>query len=518
MASDTSNSPLVSKVLSHSRNGSRQSFDSDRVQSPPPNGVNGTTNGSSHDDLEGLDPLQRLQKELERTKEEKETLATQYRNLLSKLTTMRTTLGNKLKQDAEELDRQEQVVQQLTAQNEDLVNTIETLKSEVIASNEEAERASKELEAMRSRVFQESAQEAYMKEREVRELQGELEQCRIERDELEQNFMQSQLAADEAKAALESARRDLEIEREAREREEAELAVEREKSANLQSVLEDFQAAKDHELKQAVKDYETQLLQTTQSLAEYKHRALNAELQLEETTTDSSRTHELEKEVKEKNLLIGKLRHEAVIMNEHLMEALRRLRRSSTDTNVDRRLVTNVLLSFLTTPRADSKRFEMLSLLATILQWSDDEREKAGLQRTSISPSQSKTPSIWTRALSPSSSRSSAPEVEKTDETESFSRLWVEFLLTEAASGEGATPPKSPSRTNNSLPGTPTRPSYSPTGHLSPNALKGGQRLPSFTAAAMASSPNLHIHAPPPPPLPMSKKGKEKAVDLTQSP
>lgn len=92
------------------------------------------------------------------------------------------------------------------------------------------------------------------------------------------------------------------------------------------------------------------------------------------------------------------------------MEALRRLRRSSTDTNVDRRLVTNVLLSFLTTPRADSKRFEMLSLLASILQWNDDEREKAGLQRKGGNLSAST--SLWGR------SKSRATELEKTDETE----------------------------------------------------------------------------------------------------
>lgn len=43
--------------------------------------------------------------------------------------------------------------------------------------------------------------------------------------------------------------------------------------------------------------------------------------------------------------------------------------------------MTNFLLSFLATSRTDTKRFEMLSLLATVLQWDDTEREKAGLQR-----------------------------------------------------------------------------------------------------------------------------------------
>jgi hypothetical protein len=39
-----------------------------------------------------------------------------------------------------------------------------------------------------------------------------------------------------------------------------------------------MQIAKDHELRQAVRDYKSQLDQVTQSLAEFKHRALNAEV------------------------------------------------------------------------------------------------------------------------------------------------------------------------------------------------------------------------------------------------
>ncbi|GBE88717.1 hypothetical protein BKA93DRAFT_152707 [Sparassis latifolia] len=483
----------------------RPSFDTERIlASPPPiNGANTTPNGQQHDDNEDLDPVQRLQRELERTKEEKDTLASQYRNLLSKLTAMRTSLGNKLKQDAEELDRQEQLVQQLTAEKEDLAATVETLTSELIASNEESERASKELETMRSRALLENAQEVSMRERELRELQSELEQCRIERDEWEQKAMEEHISADEARTTAETLRRELEAEHHDRERDVAQLAAERERSSNLQSVLEDFQAAKEHELQEAVKGYESQLVSVTQFLAEYKHRALTAELKLEESSTNGARTEDLEKEVKEKHLLIGKLRHEAVIMNEHLMEALRRLRQSSNETNVDRRLVTNVLLSFLNTPRADSKRFEMLSLLSTILSWTDDEREKAGLQRkgsASVQSSPSGVSAFFGRSMSP---KGKGLELEKTDETESFSRLWVEFLLTEAAAGEGSPPPVHSPRANNSLPTTPTR-----ANHLSPPSLLGGKRLPSFTTAAMASTPDLMLHPPP------SRKGK-KRVSIT---
>jgi hypothetical protein len=83
----------------------RGSLDSERdaTMTPPlaeTNGVNDHDGSDNADDDTPLDPLERLRKELQRTREEKENLASQYRNLLSKLTTMRTTLGNKLKQDA----------------------------------------------------------------------------------------------------------------------------------------------------------------------------------------------------------------------------------------------------------------------------------------------------------------------------------------------------------------------------------------------------------------------------------
>lgn len=104
-------------------------------------------------------------------------------------------------------------------------------------------------------------------------------------------------------------------------------------------------------------------------------------------------------------------------MNEHLIEALRRLRRSSTETksSVDGRLVTNILLQFLTTPRTDTKRFEMLSLLGSILSWGEEEREKAGLQRMGshshpLNYQGAGKSAIWGGVKS--------AELDKTDETE----------------------------------------------------------------------------------------------------
>jgi len=275
----------------------------------------------------------------------------------------------------------------------------------------------------------------------------------------------------------------------------SELERERENSINLQSVLEDFQAGKEVELQNAVGEYDAQIRQLTHSLVEFKQRAFQAEAELDSSQTNTQRVLDLEKEVKEKNLLIGKVRHEAVILNEHLTEALRRLRKNSSDTNVDRRLVTNILLQFLNTPRADAKRFEMLTLLASILSWSDAEREKAGLQR---SGSGGGTPSFTPTPSGRRVSGNKVPENGKFEDTETFSQMWVEFLLKEANQGTTSmlmspTDISSPARSNVSLPGSPLPRSPSN------SSLYPSPRFPLHNSSAMSSSQNLLIPQQSPP-------------------
>lgn len=85
----------------------RLSIDDDRQailkNGSPINGINGKTpslvSPRSSGELPGHDKAALLQRELEKCRQEKDALATQYQNLVSRLNSMRTTLGNKLKQD-----------------------------------------------------------------------------------------------------------------------------------------------------------------------------------------------------------------------------------------------------------------------------------------------------------------------------------------------------------------------------------------------------------------------------------
>ena len=85
-----------------------------------------------------------------------------------------------------------------------------------------------------------------------------------------------------------------------------------------------------------VENSQAQVGNLQKQLHEVERRAADATDSLEATRKELERALPFEKEAKEKNLLIGKLRHEAVILNDHLTKALRYLRKGKTDDTIDK--------------------------------------------------------------------------------------------------------------------------------------------------------------------------------------
>ncbi|CDZ96312.1 GRIP-related Arf-binding domain [Phaffia rhodozyma] len=450
-------------------------------------GTNSTTNG--------VEEVELLKKKLDKTRAEKEQLEKQYKSLVAKVGNMRDTLGKKLREDAEELDRREAQITTLsselstlqsdqeTSQStiQTLQSTVQTLQIELRSLNQETSALSAELSQVRQHSSS-ASNEALLRTRDLRELQAEMEALRLEKEEWEVAAgREKERAEDEERKGMEEEARWRRAEEE-KKKEEIKAKRERERADNLQSVLEEFQAAKEAELNSAVSELEMHLRNTITSLSDWKLRASTAETQVDELNTNAMRAQTFEKEVKEKNLLIGKLRHENVIMNEHLTEALRRLRKNTSDTNVDRRLVTNILLAFLSSPRADPKKFEMLSLLSSILSWDEAERETAGLQRSTVGGAGAK------RGNGGAQLRQSGKSLEKAEPAnESFSQLFVEYLLKEVSSGAPPSTPSTPPSNTSALFGS----GHGPTpGLYSASTSPSGEGLPTgYSSPHSASRP-----------------------------
>ena len=104
----------------------------------------------------------------------------------------------------------------------------------------------------------------------------------------------------------------------------------------LQKALQEIQTVRKTELKELVEKSEGELEALRRQLQELQTVADSRRSDLDETKKELDRALPFEKEVKDKNLLIGKLRHEAVILNDHLTKALRFLKKGKPEDNVDR--------------------------------------------------------------------------------------------------------------------------------------------------------------------------------------
>lgn len=117
-------------------------------------------------------------------------------------------------------------------------------------------------------------------------------------------------------------------------------ASERDSQSNtvdgLQKALQEIQTARKRELREVVESSQSEAEKLRSQLAEAQQASASATQELETVKKELERALPFEKEVKEKNLLIGKLRHEAVTLNEHLTKALRFLKKGKPEDSVDR--------------------------------------------------------------------------------------------------------------------------------------------------------------------------------------
>jgi uncharacterized protein YicC (UPF0701 family) len=100
--------------------------------------------------------------------------------------------------------------------------------------------------------------------------------------------------------------------------------------------LQEIQEARRAELREMVETSQAQLDALNKVVQEVESRTKVAEAAREQLAKELERLLPFEAEVKEKSLLIGKLRHEAIILNDHLTKALRFLKKAKPEDNIDR--------------------------------------------------------------------------------------------------------------------------------------------------------------------------------------
>lgn len=383
-----------------------------------------------------------VHKELEKSQEEKEEAETQYRNLLGKVNTIRSQLGERLKADAEELETARGRIEELEQEQSTINEEKEQLQSSVEELNGQIKSQASEIETLRSRTNLSTSN--WAKERD--DLIKQEAYVREEYEVARQAMQDWEILATEERSRREGAEEraqeldeQLNNQREALERVRNEAETQGSTVDGLQRALRDVQEERKRELRELVEQSQSQLEELRKQVKGAEDSSAELKSQLETTQRELERASPFEKEVKEKNLLIGKLRHEAVILNDHLTKALRFLKRGKPEDNVDRQLVTNHFLHFLALDRSDPKKFQVLQLISALLGWNEEQKEQAGLQRQGAGVGSLRVPvSPFRRTPSTPALGEFVPESPGGASRETLAELWSEFLEREAEAGGAA--------------------------------------------------------------------------------
>ncbi|KAF2872660.1 hypothetical protein BDV95DRAFT_392900 [Massariosphaeria phaeospora] len=388
--------------------------------------------------------ISNLQSELEEANDGKEHFETQYKNLLGRVNTIKTSLGDRLKADTARIEEFQTQVAELEDQNRELQQNNDTVTEEFSKVKQKNEAQAAEIATLRSRAN--LSQQNWVKERD--ELISREAYAREEFENAQQAMQDWEVLAmnerslRENLAEKEAEMKDqLEMTKDAYERAVRDRDTNNQTVEGLQKALQDLQSLRQTELKETVEKYEPQITKLRQQVQAAEQAVTTAKKTLETTQKELERALPFEKEVKEKNLLIGKLRHEAVTLNEHLTKALRILKKGRPEDNVDRQIVTNYILHFLAIDRSDPKKFEALQLIAALLGWSDEQREQAGLARPGASNSSLRIPMSPFRRTPSTPSLNNALTTDpmlmasSSSNKESLAELWSDFLEREAVEG-----------------------------------------------------------------------------------
>lgn len=383
-----------------------------------------------------------LKSDLEDSEAAKEHAETQYQTLLGRVEKIKETLGERLKRDRQELEEAKDRIEELEAQNEELQKGASASSDDAGRLQEELQEATRELASLRSR--SNLSQQNWMKEKEdmTRQLQhfkSELESTGSAMGEWEVIAMEERSVRESLTDKVSDLEEQLSTIREAYERAAAERDTQSQTIDGLQRALQEIQEARRKELREMVESSEEQLQAMKKRVQDADARVAEAEAAKETLSKELERTAPFEKEVREKNLLIGKLRHEAIVLNDHLTKALRYLKKTKPEEQVDRQIITNYLIQFLSLDRSDPKRFQILQVIAGYLNWTEEQKEQAGLARPGTANNTLRLPSspFHRTPSTPSLNAEFFSEPTPSSAKESLADLWAGFLERSVEEGMG---------------------------------------------------------------------------------
>ncbi|KAJ2128819.1 hypothetical protein GGH17_004285, partial [Coemansia sp. RSA 788] len=284
--------------------------------------------------------LRDTQTELDEVTQAREELGKDYDLLLERIGTMRDALKAKMNAESDELKRlrlEAAAAKQTLLQREGEAEQQSADAQKHTRDLDELKRALWESQENSSRLQYELRDTVDKHERQMREMKNQVSAAE---DQAESDSHQNTQLEERVEMLQNELNEALNAESQWVEAREVHLVT----IQNLQSALEILQESKDSDLDMAVEQLRDELRQSTTTQRSALARAEQAEARLRKIELSGATAEQCQQKIVDQGSEIERLRHEVSVLKDHLNESMRRLREESTDFNLDKRVITNLIV------------------------------------------------------------------------------------------------------------------------------------------------------------------------------
>ena len=87
----------------------------------------------------------------------------------------------------------------------------------------------------------------------------------------------------------------------------------------------------------------------------------------------------LKEQLKDKYEEVMNLKSENIKISQHLQNSLQLVKKATSTEQIDKELISNLFATFVTIPRGESRKYEVLELISSFLDWDDMRKKEVGL-------------------------------------------------------------------------------------------------------------------------------------------
>ena len=321
---------------------------------------------------------------IERLTEERDSIQEQYDDLLDKISGMKS-LFQTMKQSEKELATARDQLEEYSSQNlllRDKVNNFRTESETLNAKLKSNDSTIKQLTEKNKSLEQQLSitKDDFNKNKDFNE--REMEAMKIIRKDLNERVENLKLLLNNNNKDIELYKKEInELKNSITEHEETEKflnskieALEAEKTRLTNENIANISEAEKKQIE--LQSRFDLLIEEKQEQSRLIDSMSNEKLTHQETETELIN---LKEQLKTKFEEISELKSENIKISQHLQNSLLLLKKATSTEQIDKELISNLIVTFVSIPRGESRKYEVLELMASFLDWDDLRKKEAGL-------------------------------------------------------------------------------------------------------------------------------------------